>query len=155
MPEVAVQRYYEIRQEYWRLRELSWADLDEYKRRTHDFAILRAKLSSCVTDLLRLGHAGHVEACFILGEAYAAGNGVSLDRAKAIAWFRKHACMGSVFTFQPQREGIPGRPQSAVSGQAGLFADVSRLGQGGSRKRVSPYFSTERLPPYYKARSKD
>lgn len=49
VPEVAVQRYYEIRQEYWRLRELSWADLDELKRRTHDLAILRAKLSSYVT----------------------------------------------------------------------------------------------------------
>ena len=119
MPEVAVQRYYEIRQEYWRLRELSWADLDELKKRTHDLAILRAKLSSCVTDLLRLGHAGHDEACFILGDAYAAGNGVSLDRAKAIAWFKKAAETGHIRAMVRLANAL-GHPDSPASGEEGV-----------------------------------
>ena len=116
MPEVAVQRYYEIRQEYWRVRELSWADVDELKKRTHALAILKAKLSSCVTDLLRLGHAGHVEACFILGDAYAAGNGVSLDRAKAIVWFRKAAEAGHIRAMVRLANAL-GHPDSPATGE--------------------------------------
>lgn len=96
IPEDVVQRYCEIRKELWRVRDLPWSDVGELKKRTRALAILRAKLSECVTGLLRLGRTGGVEACYTLGDAYAAGIGVSSDRSKAILWFKKAAEAGHI-----------------------------------------------------------
>ena len=38
MSEDAIQRYYEIREEYWRTVESSWTDLNELKKRTRALA---------------------------------------------------------------------------------------------------------------------
>lgn len=128
MADNVVQRYCEIREEYWQARDMAWIDLDGLKKRTRAVAILRARLSACITDLLRIGHAGDVEACFVLGDAYGGGAGVTLDRARAICWFRKAAERGHVRSMVRLANALmhPDSPQTAEEGAKWLRKAAER-----------------------------
>lgn len=128
MVQDAPQRYFQIREEYWHLRDLPWTGVDGFKARTCAITVLRMRFSACVTELLAAGHAGNVEACFALGDAYTARNGVSFNREKAIFWFGKAAQAGHIRAMVRLASALmhPDAPATAAQGVEWLTAAATR-----------------------------
>ncbi len=119
MSDDATHRYFEIRERYWKLRDLPYSDSSTVKERSRANAALQAEFSTCVTALLDLGRAGEAEACFALGDAYAAGNGVARDSEKAIEWFTRAAETGHAqamvrLALALEREASPETPSETI-----------------------------------------
>ena len=151
MSEDAIQRYYEIREKYWRVSESSWTDLNELKKRTRALAAHRAEFSSYITELLKLGHEGHVEASFALGDAYVAGNGVSRDRARAILWFKKAAEAGHVRAMVRLANALT-HPDSPATAEEGVLWLKKAAAVGDSAAMVFlgfAYREGKGVPPDY------
>jgi len=111
------QLYLELREKYWTACARPWED-HEFKKHRADISAIRQELSACITDLLKLGRAGNIEACAHLGEAHMSSCGVDRDRAKAIEWFRKAAEQGHVRAIVRLGNALmhPDFPETAVEG---------------------------------------